>query len=137
DRPRARSGRAGGIHPAQDHQHGALTRPPRTIFKGNGLATMEVTTTSPEIENTLVTAACWADEQGIHEQLRWLRNNDPLRWLEPPGFEPFWSVTKYNDIKEIEGKKTIFLNDPRPTLANKGTMEAIQALTGRRHLVRS
>lgn len=98
---------------------------------------MEVQTTSPEIENTLVNAACWADERGIHEQLRWLRNNDPLRYLEPPGFEPFWSATKYNDIKEIEGKKTIFINDPRPTLADKGRMEAIQALTGRKHLVRS
>ena len=100
-------------------------------------APMELKTKSPEIDNTLVDAACWADEKGIHEQLGWLRNHDPLRYLEPDGFDPFWSVTKYHDIKEIEGRKAVFLNDPRPTLAEKGRMEAIQLRTGRKHLIRS
>ena len=98
---------------------------------------MDLYTSSPAIDNALVNPACWADEQGIHEQFRWLRANDPLRRLQPEGFEPFWNVTKYDDIREIEGKKQIFLNDPRPTLAPAGMEEMVSQITGRRHLVRS
>lgn len=98
---------------------------------------MELFTTSPEIDNAIVDPANWADETGIHAQLAWLRQNDPLRWLEPEGYDPFWNVTKYNDIKEIEGKKQIFINDPRPTLGLKVMTELLQQMTGRKHLVRS
>jgi len=98
---------------------------------------MKLHTTSPDLDNALVDPASWADERGIHEQFRWLRQNDPLRWLTPDGFDPFWNATKYNDIKEIEGRKQIFINDPRPTLGPKGMTEFLQQLTGRRHLVRS
>jgi cytochrome P450 len=98
---------------------------------------MTVHTTSPEIDNALVDPSNWGDEQGIHAQLTWLRQNDPLRRLEPEGFDPFWNVTKYDDIREIEGRKQIFINDPRPTLSPKGMQEVIEQLTGRKHLVRS
>lgn len=98
---------------------------------------MKLHTTSPGLDNALVDPASWADERGIHEQFRWLRAHDPLRWLTPEGFDPFWNVTRYNDIKEIEGRKQIFINDPRPTLGPKGMTEFLQQLTGRKHLVRS
>lgn len=94
-------------------------------------------TTSPELDNALVNPASWADEAWVHEQFAWLRRNDPLRLLEPEGFEPFWSVTKHADIKEIEQRKAIFINDPRPTLAPQGMTELVQQMTGRKHLVRS
>ncbi|MDA1074754.1 MAG: cytochrome P450 [Proteobacteria bacterium] len=94
-------------------------------------------TTSPEIDNALVAPTAWADEAGIHEQLRWLRHNDPLRFVQPTGYEPFWSVTKYNNIKEIEGNKKVFVNDPRPTLGPQGMAEMVQQVTGRKHLIRS
>lgn len=98
---------------------------------------MALYTTSPELDNALVDPANWADEEGIHKQFTWLRQHDPLRWLEPEGFDPFWNVTKYDDIKEIEGRKQIFINDPRPTLGPKGLTELMQQMTGRKHLVRS
>lgn len=98
---------------------------------------MTLLTSSPELDNALVDAANWADEDAIHAQFTWLRQNDPLRFLEPEGFDPFWNVTRYDDIKEIEGNKQIFINDPRPTLGPKGMTELIQQMTGRKHLVRS
>lgn len=96
-----------------------------------------VSTASPAIDNAIIDPLLWSDEQGIHNQLQWLRANDPLRFVEPEGFDPFWCVTKYDHIKEIESKKSIFINDPRPTLGPKGIQEMVQALTGRKHLVRS
>jgi cytochrome P450 len=98
---------------------------------------MPVHTASPAIDNSLVNPASWADEQGIHAQLAWLRSNDPLRRLEPEGFEPFWSVTRYADLKEVEQNRAVFINDPRPTLAPAGMNEFIAQMTGRKHLVRS
>jgi cytochrome P450 len=98
---------------------------------------MPVFETSPAIDNSLVNPASWADEHWMHDQFAWLRANDPLRYLQPEGFEPFWSVTKYADIKEIEQQKKIFINDPRPTLGPAGMAEMIEQMTGRKHLVRS
>ena len=94
-------------------------------------------TNSPELDQALVNPEFWSHEQEVHELLTWLRHNDPLRYLEPEGFAPFWNVTKYDDVKTIEGNKKVFINDPRPTLAQLGMDEMVQAMTGRRHLVRS
>ncbi len=98
---------------------------------------MPLYTQSPEIDNALVDPVFWSDEQGVHQQLSWLRANDPVRYLEPEGFEPFWSISKYEDIKTLEQNKAIFLNDPRPTLGPKMVTEMVQAMSGRKHLVRS
>lgn len=92
---------------------------------------------SPELDNALVSSEYWSNEVGIHNLLAWLRANDPLRRVEPDNFEPFWNVTKYDDIKSIEGNKQVFINDPRPTLFEKGREEVVQAVTGRKHLIRS
>ena len=59
---------------------------------------MPLHTSSPALDNALVNPACWADERGIHEQLRWLRANRPVTHLAPEGFEPFWSVAKHAHI---------------------------------------
>ncbi len=94
-------------------------------------------TTSPDLDAALVDPASWADERGMHEQLRWLRHHDPVRFLQPPGFEPFWSITKYADIKEIEANNTVFINDPRPTLLRARTTAMLRLVTGRKHLIRT
>ena len=98
---------------------------------------MEILTASPELDEQLIKPENWAKEQWIHEQLEWLRKNDPLRRIEPNGFDPFWNVTKYHDIKEVEQNKTVFINDPRPVLSPNMINALIQQLAGRKHLVRS
>lgn len=30
------------------------------------------------------------------------RREDPIHWTEPVGYRPFWTITKYADIIEIE-----------------------------------
>lgn len=94
-------------------------------------------TTSPALDNALVDPTKWADEQWLQDQMHWLRQNDPVRYCEPEGFDPFWSITKYADIKEIELDKKTFINDPRPLLGPKMLDALIEHMLGRRHLVRS
>ena len=73
----------------------------------------------------------------VHAQFAWLRENAPIRWMSPDGFEPFWSITRHADIRFIESDKALFINDPRPLLSPMLLNAVVQQLTGRRHLVRS
>ena len=96
-----------------------------------------VLTESPELDSAMVDPAHWGDENWLHAQFAWLRANAPLRRMASEGFEPFWSVTRHQDVMAIEGNKRGFINDPRPILAPKFTEALLQHLSGRRHLVRS
>ena len=97
----------------------------------------EVATASPEIDEAIVSTRRWADETWLHAQFRWLRQNDPVRRMSPDGFEPFWSITRHADVMAIESDKRLFINDPRPILGPKMLEALVQAMAGRRHLVRS
>ena len=101
------------------------------------MAAREIFTSSPELDEAIVDSSRWADEVWLHEQFSWLRANSPLRKMSPDGFDPFWSVAKYDDIVSIEGNKELFINDPRPILGPKLLQATIEQLVGRRHLVRS
>ncbi|MFW6094351.1 MAG: cytochrome P450 [Pseudomonadota bacterium] len=52
-----------------------------------------------------------------HQAFAWLRANDPLRWVEPANFRPFWALTKHADIVEIEKQPDVFASEPRPLLS--------------------
>ena len=99
--------------------------------------TFDVVTESPELDEAIVDAARWADEDWLHAQFAWLRENDPVRWMSPDGFDPFFSVARHADVKAIESDKKRFINDPRPILGPRMFEDAISHLTGRKHLVRS
>lgn len=98
---------------------------------------LDVVTQSPELDAALVDSRRWASEDWVHAQFAWLRDNDPVRWMAPNGFDPFFSVTRHADIKAIESDKRLFVNDPRPILSGKILEAMTQHLFGRRHLVRS
>ena len=98
---------------------------------------MDLITQSPALDNALVDPSNWADERWVHEQFAWLRQHEPLKYLAPEGYKPFWNVTRYEDIKAIEGQKKVFINDPRPTLGLEVMEQIVQQMTGRKHLVRS
>ena len=98
---------------------------------------MKIFETSPKLDNALVNPANWASEAWVHAQFSWLRQHAPLTKLSPDGFEPFWNVTRYDHIKEIELNKAIFINDPRPVLGPEMIQTVVEQLSGRKHLIRS
>ena len=101
------------------------------------MSDLEILPSSPTLDDAIIDPSRWANEHWIHSQFTWLRKNDPIRRMSPQGFDPFWSITRYNDIIEIEGNKLVFINDPRPILAPRMLLETLQYLSGRKHLVRS
>src|ERR1051326_6918884 len=81
-------------------------------------------------DNALVSNVTYGDDVEIHALLSELRRNDPVHWTEPDGFRPFWAITKYADILEIERLNDRFLNEPRSVLMSKEAEHNLAAMWG-------
>lgn len=90
------------------------------------------------IARTLVDPSAYADER-IHDAYTWLRANNPLGRAEPPGFDPFWVVSRHADILEISRQNALFHNGDRSTILTRhADDERVRQMTGGSpHLVRS
>jgi cytochrome P450 len=83
-----------------------------------------MTLTVTEAGLALTDPEAYADEARLHQALALLRREAPVSWVEAPGFDPFWAVTRHADIMEIERNHTLFHNAPRPLLATS-EMDAV------------
>lgn len=81
----------------------------------------------------LLDPAVMGDETTMHQLFRQLREQDPVSWVEHPDFEPFWAITKYDDIKDISQKNAAFLNNPRTVLIQREFEQALLAQFGTRN----
>jgi cytochrome P450 len=90
---------------------------------------------SERIDDAVVNPALFADEAEWHALFSILRRDDPLRYMEPRGFRPFWAVTKHADIIEIERQNDLFINDPRTQLSPIEGEEWVKQMTGGSHLL--
>jgi cytochrome P450 len=55
-------------------------------------------------------------ETTMHGLFDYLRERDPVSWVEHPDYEPFWSLTRYDDIKFVGSNNDRFLSAPRTVL---------------------
>ena len=73
-----------------------------------------------------------------HALFSTLRSEDPVHWTEPSGFRPFWTISKHQDIIEIERQHERFVNAPRTKLLSVDFETKVrQAMAGRPMLVRA
>ncbi len=77
--------------------------------------------------------AVMGDEQRMHELFRYLRENAPVCRVEHPDFDPFWAVTRYEDIKTISQNNAEFLNNPRTVLVRRDFEQALEEKFGTRN----
>ena len=87
-----------------------------------------------EAARVLATPKAYADEPKLHAALAHLRATAPVSWVEVPGYEPFWAITKHADIMDIERANELFTNYPRPVLITAADDER-QAAVGVRTLI--
>ncbi|MGH6871540.1 MAG: cytochrome P450 [Rhizomicrobium sp.] len=85
---------------------------------------------SQEIDDAIATPATYGDEPRLHGILARLRDEDPVHWTAPDGFRPYWTLTKYADVLEIERLNDRFLNEPRSVLMNKQAEHDLAAMWG-------
>ncbi|WP_085757190.1 cytochrome P450 [Oceanicoccus sagamiensis] len=94
----------------------------------------------------LTNPALFADEDRLHKLFTALRKDTPVCRVEPEEYRPFWAVTRYETIKDIELDNEQFLSNPRsilrPTEVEQaalkafGTVNALEMLVnmdGERH----
>jgi cytochrome P450 len=92
-----------------------------------------------DIADTIVDPKAYADGKRVDEAFAWLRREAPLAVVQPTGFRPFWAVTRFADIQEVERRNDDFHNgDTFTTLTPIVTGEKVLEMTGGSpHLVRS
>jgi|TARA_R110002072_G_scaffold170381_2_gene323890 cytochrome P450 len=73
------------------------------------------------------------NESSMYELFDQLRENDPVALVEHPDFEPFWAITKHEDIKAISQNNAEFLNNPRTVLIQREFEEALLSQFGTRN----
>ena len=69
-----------------------------------------------EAAKVLADPMAYTDERRLHEALTHLRAAAPVSWVEVPNYRPFWAITKYADVMNIERENMLFTNWPRPVL---------------------
>ena len=91
------------------------------------------------IDHAIADPALYSDPDRYYSLFRYLRQNEPVRWTEPKGFNPFWLVSRYADITEVERQPLRFLNAPRAILAPLAAEQAMAESreNGESNLIRS
>jgi len=65
----------------------------------------------------------YARQTELQSNLKWLRENDPLRWMRPDGYRPFWFVSNHADVYEVARHPEVFLSGPRNQLLSPAVAE--------------
>jgi len=82
------------------------------------------------IADAIVSAGTYADPAAMDALFAQLRRDDPVHRVEHPDYRPFWAITKFSDIQEVERQADIFLNAPRTFLRTLAYEERARAATG-------
>ena len=74
-----------------------------------------------EAGQVFVTPSAYADEKFFYEACSVLRKSSPVHYVENPKFNSFYAITRHSDVMSIEARNTVFINEPRPVLADKAS----------------
>lgn len=91
------------------------------------------------IAKTIIDPKAYAAGQPIDEAFTYLRRETPLDVAHPEGFDPFWVVTRQDDIRQVELQNELFHNGDRSTVLTtiEADLKVRQMMGGSPHLVRS
>ena len=56
----------------------------------------------------VITAKTYGEHGYPHEAWTRLRRESPVHWCQPPGYRPFWAITKHADIIEVSSQPDKF-----------------------------
>jgi cytochrome P450 len=68
------------------------------------------------VGEAIVNPAAYGGKRPVEDSFKWLRRNNPVGWVEAPGFDPFWVVTKHADIQQIGRDNNLFHNGDRAVM---------------------
>src|SRR5258708_34361855 len=68
------------------------------------------------LDNAIADHKTYGNVEIQHRLFARLRREDPIHWTAPAGYRPFWTVSKYAHIIEIERQADRFIHTPRTKL---------------------
>ncbi|SIN61199.1 Cytochrome P450 [Parasphingorhabdus marina DSM 22363] len=106
----------------------------------NETAESDTPTLSPQLATAVIDPGSYAEWNGLLDTFDHIRDTMPVARVDlaDGGFDPFWLVTRYEDVMRISKDNATFLNNPRPVVLS--TREAIEfslKVTGSKMLVDS
>ncbi|MCH9838677.1 cytochrome P450 [bacterium] len=75
----------------------------------------------------LISPEAYANGGPPHEIFRRLRAESPVHWCEPPGYEPFWAITKHADIFDISTSPDRFASGPGINVLTAEQISSLEA----------
>jgi cytochrome P450 len=69
-----------------------------------------------QLAEAIVTPSAYGGERPVEHSFKWLRTHNPIGWVEAPGFDPFWVITKHADIQQISRDNNLFHNGDRAVM---------------------
>ena len=97
------------------------------------MATLASPVASPEVARAVIDPKSYAAWDPLLDLFDTIRAETPVLRIEAAddSFEPFWLVTRYDDVMRISKDNAGFLNAPRPTVLTSKQGEALaRAVTG-------
>lgn len=95
----------------------------------------------PDLARQVISPQAYGEWNGLVDLFDQIRKTTPVARIEPdtPGlFEPFWLITRYDDVMRISKDNAGFLNNPRPVVFSfNQAIEFSRAATGSNMLVDS
>jgi len=73
------------------------------------------------------------NEDSMYNLLNHLREHDPVTYVDHPKYEPFWALTRHQDIKFVSQNNSRFINNPRTLLVQKQFEQALLDKFGTRN----
>jgi cytochrome P450 len=70
----------------------------------------------PDAGRIFTEAAAFADPDAWHAVAAQLRREQPILRVEQEGGDPFWALTRYDDVMTVERNPALFTNEPGSTL---------------------
>jgi cytochrome P450 len=81
----------------------------------------------------LLDPAIMGNDTTMYALFEYLREHDPVSYVEHADYDPFWAITRHEDIKFISQNNDRFLNNPRTVLVPKLFEQALLQQFGTRN----
>lgn len=72
--------------------------------------------------------SAYADEKRFHASAEVLRRESPVHRIDHPGYNPFFAVTKHEDVMDVSRQSDRWINAPRPALGPKSADAGREAI---------
>ena len=81
----------------------------------------------------IVNPAIMGHETTMHGLFDHLREHDPVSYCDHPDFDPFWVLTRHEDIKHVSQNNDKFINNPRTVIVQREFEQMLLAEFGTRN----